>query len=216
MNSLSKTGAVAAFSEAAIYLFGFGVLIFLTPTEGTDMSDASERLAFILSQKTLYQYWILTIYVLFGVLLAFLVTALHEPKATFATIGTVLGYVWVVLVIASGMLTSVGLETVAKLFETQAGQAVSLWLSIETIQNGLGGGVEVVGGLWVFMFSLQALQLKKSFKAAHVVGLLVGALGILTVLPPLGDLAAAFGLGQILWFVLIGLFLWKQAGVAKQ
>ncbi len=149
--------------------------------------------------------------VLFGVLLAFLVTALQQSKAVLSTVGTVFGYVWVVLVIASGMLASTGLETVATLFEARPKQATALWLSIEAMQNGLGGGVEIVGGLWVFLISLQAIRQRRPCPLVHGLGLLVGTLGILTVLPPLGYLAAAFGIGQIAWFVLIGLYLCKQA-----
>ena len=229
MNSLLKIGAVAAFAEAAIYLFGFAVMLLMLMPEVANTADVSEKLSFILSNKTLYQYWMLIIYVLFGIALAFLVTALHSllmrhqqeqagkyvPKSpTFSgliAVGTVFGYVWVVLVIASGMITSVGLETVAPMFETKPEQAAALWLSIETVQNGLGGGVEVVGGLWVLLISLKAILQKQSCLLAHAIGFLVGAMGILTVFPSLSGFAAAFGLGQILWFVLIGLYLWEQS-----
>lgn len=209
MQSRLKIGALAAFAGAATYLFGFAVLLLIPPETAT--ASATEKLAFILAHKTLYQYWILTIYVLFGVLLAFLVTALQQSKAVLSTVGTVFGYVWVVLVIASGMLASTGLETVATLFEARPKQATALWLSIEAMQNGLGGGVEIVGGLWVFLISLQAIRQRRPCPLVHGLGLLVGTLGILTVLPPLGYLAAAFGIGQIAWFVLIGLYLCKQA-----
>ena len=214
---LIKLGAVAAFIEAAAYLIGFAFLIlWLAPIEEGGMSS-SEKLQFILSNKTLYQYWILIIYVLFGVALTFLVTALHHLLVASSTsselisVGTVFGYVWVVLVIASGMITNIGLEVVAKQFSTQPQQAIVLWQTIETIQNGLGGGVEIMGGLWVFIFSLYALSIRQEGRIIHYLGLFVGVSGILTVIPNLSFLGAAFGLSQIIWFILIGIHLFKQS-----
>lgn len=54
--------------------------------------------------------------------------------------------IWAGLVIASGMVASVGLEAVATLHAKDVAQAVTAWVAIAAIQDGLGGGVEIVGG----------------------------------------------------------------------
>lgn len=40
---------------------------------------------------------------------------------------------------------------------------------------------------------------------------LVGVAGVLTVVPPLGELGAVFGRGQILWFAWIGSFMLRRS-----
>lgn len=44
----------------------------------------------------------------------------------------------------------------------------------------------------------------------NVLGVFVGACGVLTVIPELSDLGALFGLAQIIWFLLLGVFFIKN------
>jgi hypothetical protein len=47
-------------------------------------------------------------------------------------------------------------------------------------------------------------------KALDILGLLVGAMGIMTILPAVNDLTGVFGLGQIVWFVWLGVLLLRS------
>lgn len=213
MKSLIKIAAYSAIVEAALYLFGFALLIgALNP--GDQVLDLADRLAFYSEHKTLYQYWILLIYVAFGVVLVFLSFSLNgllkEKQPVLSGLATVFGYVWSVLVIASGMITNIGLNAALALQTENIQQASQLWLTIETLQNGLGGGVEVVGGIWVLLVTLAGLKAHQLPKAMHWLGLLVGVAGILTVIPGLSELGAVFGLLQIIWFMWLGIALLKQ------
>lgn len=212
MKALYKIGGSAALAQAAIYIFGFILLIGSLNPEASSLS-INERLAFLSSNQALYQLWIFVIYVLFGVVLVFLSFALNgilkAKQPILSGIAVIFGYIWSVLVIASGMITNIGLEAALAQQTKNIQQASQLWLTIETLQNGLGGGVEVVGGIWVLLVTLAGLKAHQLPKAMHWLGLLVGLAGILTVIPGLGDLGAVFGLLQIVWFAWLGIVLLK-------
>ena len=200
---LERLGAWGAFFEAFAYLIGFVVMLFfLTPDEG------EELLPFLLKHKTLYQWWMLIIYVVFGIVLVPLVLALRQrldkKPSISLKLGTIFGQVWVVLVIASGMIAHQGIDSVARVFPIDSRQAAIMWATFEGVQNGLGGGVEIVGGLWVLFVSIVALRNQQLGKKTNYLGLIVGEAGILTVVPGLSELGAVFGLLQIVWFIAIG------------
>ena len=81
------------------------------------------------------------------------------------------------------------------------------------MQNGLGGGNEVVGGLWVLLVSLAALWKGGLPKTLNYLGVVIGLAGLITVVPgievigALSGLGVVFGLGFIVWFVWVGIFL---------
>lgn len=208
MKSLKKLAAYSALIEAALYIFGFAILV--GPLNPGDVTlTLPERLSFYNEHQALYQFWILLIYVVFGVTLVFLSFALNglmkEKNPILSGIAAIFGYIWSVLVIASGMLTNIGLSAALKHQSENTEQAYQLWLTIETIQNGLGGGVEVVGGIWVLLVTLAGHKANLFRKAFLILGCLVGLAGILTAIPGLSDLGAVFGLLQIVWFIWIGL-----------
>ncbi|UOY05064.1 hypothetical protein L0P88_14005 [Muricauda sp. SCSIO 64092] len=203
-----KIGGIAALIEALLYIIGIAFLFMVLSPAMDDTSSDIEKLAFILENKTLYQVWHLLIYVVFGLVLIPLTIAIHENFTTNSAIGKkvmpILGFIWSALVISSGMISNIGLETVNGLFIEEETTAVMAWEIIGAIQNGLGGGVEVVGGLWVFLISVHGLKEHIFPRSLNYFGLLVGGAGILTAIPGLGDLGLLFGLTQILWFGWIG------------
>jgi hypothetical protein len=214
MITLQKAGGVAAIVEALAYVAGFAVIATLLNPGNTEGWSQAQKLSFLLERKITFQMWTIFIYVVFGVALVVLAVALHErlkPKAqALMTIATSFGLIWAGLAIASGMVASVGLETVSKLHPHDLAQAVSAWATIGAVQNGLGGGVEIVGGLWVLLISVASLHVSALPRPLSYLGVLVGIAGILTVAPPLSELGALFGIGQILWFAWIGVMLLQR------
>jgi hypothetical protein len=76
------------------------------------------------------------------------------------------------------------------------------------VANGLGNANgEILGGLWVLLVSLAALRTGGLPKGLNILGLLVGVMGIITIIPALNGLVAVFGLDQIVWFVWLGIVL---------
>ena len=75
------------------------------------------------------------------------------------------------------------------------------------MQNGLGGGIEIVGGLWVLLVSLAGRRSGLLPGWLFYLGMLVGAAGVLTVNPGIDMAVELFGVGMILWFASVGLSL---------
>ena len=214
MFNLQKAGGIAALFETLAYVVGFSVMATLLNPGNTEGWSSAQKLAFVLERKPLFQTWTIFIYVAFGIALVVLAVALHErlkdKSLDLMKIATPFGFIWAGLVIASGMVASVGLEAVAATYSRDVAQATSTWVVIDTIQNGLGGGVEIIGGVWVLLISAASLRCAVFPKALGYVGILVGLAGVLTVVPMLKDLAAVFGISQILWFAWTGIIMLRR------
>lgn len=109
------------------------------------------------------------------------------------------------------MVGNIGVGTVADLAESDRGQAETVWSALDSIQNGLGGGNEVVGGLWVLLVSRASLRTTALPRALNHLGIVVGAAGIVTIVPALEMAGAVFGLGLIAWFVWAGVVMLARA-----
>jgi hypothetical protein len=105
---------------------------------------------------------------------------------------------------ASGMVANVGLEAVVDLHGNDPAASAALWTAVSTVTDGLGGGNEIVGGLWVALLSWAALRFGGLPKALAYFGLLIGVAGLVTVVPGLSSLGIVFGLGCIGWFLWLG------------
>ncbi len=215
---LQKWGGAAALYEALAYIIG--MVGFLTVVNLSEIADPLEKLAAMGQHQGLLSLLNLIVYVGFGAMLVVLTLALHErlqaQNSAVARVATVFGLIWAGLVIASGMVYNIGMETVVSLSATDPTQASTVWLAISSVFNGLGGGVEVVGGLWVVLLSVAALQNGALPRALNFFGLLVGAAGIITVVPALGEIGGmVFGLTQIIWFAWLGVAMLRTQPAAS-
>lgn len=209
---LQKIGGICAILEALIYISAFivygGILVFPS-------ADASieEELNFLSENYSTLAILNLVSYVLFGVLLAVLVLALHQRfknySPNFSKLASVFGIIWVGLVIASGMITNIGLESVIETGFKEPKNAVQIWSSIVIVSEGLGGGNEIVGGIWVLLLSVIALKGQLLSKPLIILSSIVGIAGILTIYP-LDLFTEIFGISQIIWFFWIGIFMLRK------
>lgn len=220
MFNLQKAGGIAALVEAAAYVLGFVVMATLLNPGDTDGWTPAQKLSFVLERQSIFQVLTIVIYVVFGIALVFLAVALHERlnvrSLDLMRVATPFGLIWAGLVISSGMVGSVGLEAVAALHSKEAAQAAFVWSAIGAVQDGLGGGVEIVGGVWVLLISAASLRSSEFPRALSYLGFFVGAAGTLTVVPSLGELGAIFGLGQIFWFVWLGIIMLRARPELKR
>ena len=219
MNKLQKWGGVAALYEALAYIIGFVGFIAVVNVGG--ITDPLEKVAAIVENQGLLTALHLIVYVAWGASLVVLSLALHErldgKRSALARTATAFGIIWSVLVIASGMIYNVGMETAVSLHAANPEQAATVWLAIESVFNGLGGGVEVVGGIWVLLLSAAALGNGSLSRAFNYFGFLVGVAGIVSVVPALAEISASlFGLTQIVWFAWLGMALLRQPKTAVQ
>jgi hypothetical protein len=211
-----KIGGVAALAAAATFVFGFALFASALSDYTTGDPTPAESVAFVADNEAVLYLWNAVIFILFGVVLVPLVLALHgrlrAGAPTLAPVAAVFGLIWSGLVIAAGMIGNIGLGTVADLQESDPAQAQAVWSALDSVQNGLGGGNEVVGGLWVLLVSLAALRTRVLPVPLNYLGIAAGAAGIVTIVPALELVGAIFGLGLIVWFVWVGIVLLRAAG----
>ncbi|ACA85061.1 DUF4386 family protein [Shewanella woodyi] len=210
MNNLQKIGGIAALFEAAIYIAAF--VFFGAFWDYPSSAGDAQKFIFLTNNQLILSIVNLTMYVVFGLFLAILVLALHQRMKTKAPalsqLASVFGIIWVGLVIASGMIANIGLAAVIDLSTSNIEQAKTLLVVVNTIVEGLGGGNEVVGGLWVLLLSIAGLKINELPKLLHYLGLFIGSVGILTIYPA-EILTEIFGLGQIIWFSWLGVAMLK-------
>lgn len=207
-------GGILAMIEAVLYIFGFMVLLLVFQPTIDEAKSGLDKLKYIIHNKAIYQAWIILIYVVFGLMLVPLTVTISENFKKQTTIWTkitpVFGFIWSALVIASGMIGVIGLEAVEKILLSDPNAALTSWETVEIIQNGIGGDVEIIGGLWVFLISITSLKEATFNTYLNYFGLIVGGAGILTIFPPHKDLGGVFGLTQIVWFIVIGIAMIKK------
>lgn len=218
MNKLNRAGGIAALFEAAAFIIGFFVLFtVLGPARYGSMSlPAGQHVAFLVANQSMMVAWNLLIYVAFGAALVVLSVAMHErlrPVApSLSNVAGAFGLIWAGLVLASGMVANIGLGAIVKLHATDPESAATLWQSYMVVTNGIGGGNEIVGGLWVLLVSLAALGTTGMPRLLAYLGIVVGAAGLATIVPALEEVGAIFGLGLIGWFAGVGLVMLNDRG----
>lgn len=206
--------------QAFCYVLGFVLLATLMNPGSTEGWTQVQKLEFILERQSLFVFWNIVIYVVFGAALVVLAVVLHRLLKPYTSllvaIGTPFGLIWAGLVVASGMVANVGLSWVSGAYDSGPDAAAQTWAVVGIVQDGIGGGVEVVGGIWVLCISIASLRARAILpKPINLLGLVVGVCGVATVVPVLGELGAIFGLLQIVWFVGIGAVL-LRANDAQQ
>lgn len=218
VHNLQKIGGIASLIMASTFIFGMVIFFTLLDPAGFTAADTDpvQNAAFLVDNHTVIALWYLVIYIVFGIFLVALVIALHEKlKAAAPSLmkaATAFGLIWAGLMFASGMIANVGTSTVVNLYSQNPEQAGFLWVSINSVITGLGGGNEIVGGLWVLLISLTALRMAGTLpKGLVYLGLLVGATGIFqTLVAEIEILGVIFGIGLIAWFIWVGIHLLRE------
>ena len=210
MKALQKSGGFAALYLAVAYLIG--LVLFIVVLDYPSITDPAQKVALLVEKQMVIFATNLLMYVFFGVFLVVLSLALYDRLKTAAPammqVATALGIIWAGSLAASGMVSNAGIDPTIALYATDPAQAALSWQGIETVASGLGNGNgEILGGLFVLLVSLAALRAGGLPKGLSLLGLLVGAVGILSVLPGLTDLVSFFGLSQMVWYVWLGMVL---------
>ena len=212
MKNLQKMGGIAALYEAAADLIGFALWIGVLNYSG-DLTPA-EKVASFVNNQSLWYLLNLVVYIVAGFFLVTLALALYERLKTntpaIMQIATATGLIWAGVVIASGMIANIGIENVVNLYNTDPAQAAPVWLAIDSVRDGLGGGNEIIGGVWILLVSWAALQAGGLPKGLNYLGVVIGVAGILSAVPALGMLTDIFGLTQIVWFIWLGIVMLRD------
>ena len=217
MNSLQKIGGFASLYLAVAYLIG--IVLFLFVLDYPSIVGPAQKVALLVDKQMVVYITNLLMYVIFGVFLVVLALALYERLNTTSPAiirtATAIGIIWAGALIASGMISNAGIAPVVALYGKDPAQSASTWLAIESVANGLGGANgEILGGLFTLLVSWAALRTNELPKGLNYLGLLVGAVGIISTIPGLSDLAGLFGMSQILWFVGLGIVMIRKPSSA--
>jgi hypothetical protein len=205
MKNLQKMGGIAALYAGVAFIVG--MLGFLLVVGWPD--DPVQQVAVLVNNQVSLHILYVIVYQVWAVFLVVLTLALYERlKADSPAVmqtATAIGIIWATVVIASGMIFNIGMDNVVDLHGEDPAQATTVWLVIESVSDAIGGGNEILGGLWVLLISWAALQSRGLPRALNYLGIVIGAAGILSALPGLGDVGLIFGLVQIVWFIWVGI-----------
>jgi uncharacterized protein DUF4386 len=213
MKSLQKSGGFAALYEAAAYIVG--MIGFLTVVNVSGVADPVQKVALMAENLAFLYIMHLITYVVWGMFMVVLALALYERLKTnspaIMQTATVFGIFWGCVIIVSGMIQNVGMQNVVDLYGKDPAQAGTVWLTIESVLGGLAGSNEAIGGIWILLLSWAALRTGELSKVLNYLGVVVGVAGIISIVPGLAELfIMIFALGQIVWFVWLGIVLLRS------
>jgi hypothetical protein len=214
MKTLQKFGAFAAFYLAAAYLIG--IILFIVVLDYLSITDPAQKVALNVDKQMVIFSTNLLMYVFFGLFLIILSLALYERLKRGAPaimqVATAIGIIWAGSLMASGMVANAGLDAIVPLYAKDPAQAALTWQGIEAVSHGLGfGNGDILGGLLSLLVSLAALRAGGLPKGLNILGLLAGAVGIISIVPGLSEtMGGIFGLISIIWFIWLGIVLLRS------
>ena len=217
MKSLQKMGGVSALVITAAFVVG--LVLNFTLLDSSGITDPVQKVAFLADTQAIMYIWIVFIYVIFGIFLVVLALALYDRLKTdspaMAQTATVFGLIWGGLCIASGLVFNIGMGTVVDLYGKDPAQAATVWLALDSVAQGIGCTIEIPGGLWTLLISWAALRAGMLPKALNYIGVVIGVAGVLTIVPAILDAAVmVFALGQIVWYVWLGIIMLRGSSNA--
>ena len=212
MKNLQKMGGIAALYAGAAYIVG--MVGFLLVVGWPD--DPVEQVAVLVQNQVSLHILHLIVYVVWAVFMVVLALALYERlkagSPAMIMTATVFGLIWAAVIIASGMIFISGMENVVNLYDTDPDKAATVWLAIDSVFGGLGGSNEVLGGIWILLVSWAALRAGQFPRVLNYLGVAIGVAGIISVVPALAELfVIIFALGQIVWFIWLGIVLLRSS-----
>jgi hypothetical protein len=220
MKNLQKFGGFAALIGAATNLFALVTLLTLLEPKGYGSDDPGQVVAFLADNQALMRVWYQIIWLVFGVSMIFLSLALYERlkagSPARAQAVTTFGLIYAVLVIVIGTLSINNLSTVVKLYGENPAQAATVWLTLDSVETGLGagGGETIITALWFLLLSWAALRARELPRVLNYLGMVLGVAGILSVVLASLGLSAVYGLGLIIWFVWLGIVMLRRSPVS--
>lgn len=218
MNSLRIAGATSALLVAFIYLLGFAIFFSVLDPGQTLTHD--ESVQFLIENRSILLPTMFVLYVLAGFSLLIVVQSLageiKDQMPWQSQTALIIGSIWSAMVIIAGFVYLTGMQVVFSLYPENAEQALVLELVVNTVFESLGGGNELIGGVWTVLISYLLLSETPDYKSLHLFGVLVGTAGIVSVVPILAEAVTLFGLGQIFWFVGLGVRFLKKKNESQQ
>jgi len=219
MKTPQRMGGIAALIGAATNLFALVTLLTLLEPKGYSSDDPGQVVAFLADNQALMRAWYVIIWLVFGVSMILLSLALYDRlksgSPAQAQAVTTFGLIYAVLVIVIGALSINNLSTVVELYGKNPAQAATVWLTLDSVETGLGagGGETIVTALWLLLLSWLALRARELPRVLNYLGVVLGVAGTFSVVLASLVLSAVYGLGLIIWFVWLGIVMLRRSPV---
>jgi Domain of unknown function (DUF4386) len=203
MRSQQRSGGLASLYMALAYLIG--MVFFLVVLRTPSITEPADRVALLVAQQNVILATNLLMYVFFGIVLVVLALALHERLKVGAPAvmgaATAIALIWAASLILSGMVANASVDPVVGLYARDPAQAALVWQAVESVTNGLSdANGEILGGLWTLLIAVAAQRAGQLPRFLNLLGAVVGAVGIVSIVPGLAALTGVFGVGQLIWF----------------
>lgn len=199
-------GIVTSLYMAIAYLTG--IIIFIVVLRYPMITEEIDKVMIIINMRSMVFITNLFMYVLFGpVLILFILylKSIFSKQTLLIKFSAITGYIWAGSLTASGMINNGVIEPTIRLFHESPDRAIFLNRIVNSISLSIGNGNgEILGGIMTLCFGLAFFRDAKLSKGIGILGLIVGAIGIISLIPALVDLTAVFGILQLVWFVIIG------------
>jgi len=198
--AMSTYGAFALIGMALCYLALIIIYgVFVGPAPSNDIAD---KIAYLLEHKQLVQFTYIIGYLLFACLLTVVIQAINtRHKSNLITIASMFGFCWIVVLFSAGMMGITSLELLSNLDKAQLTESKVIYYSNLLLVESLGGGIELLGGLWVGLLGVYAWQQKSISNSFAIFSLIKGSIGIATVFTSADILRDLFGLTGVIWFL---------------
>ncbi|NQZ85380.1 MAG: DUF4386 family protein [Nanoarchaeales archaeon] len=208
--NLEIMGGISSIYLGLAYIIG---ILFYTLI--LNINPAHNKLETLINNQLEFHIITLIIYIFFGLFLIIFSLSLHQTlKKHYPNIinfTTILGIFWAFIIMISGLIQNVGAKKVIEIYQTNPELAISTWTTLQIIQDALGGGTEIIGGIWILLISIVALKSKTFPKPLNYLGIIIGIAGISSEVPMFSELGGMiFGLTQIIWFIWLGIILIKE------
>ncbi|ADZ92398.1 hypothetical protein [Marinomonas mediterranea] len=201
-----KLSGYLSLIQGAIFLISILWYVILLMPIGVELRALSvDQLALITEHKGMLQLFYGIAYVLFALLLVGLNIAICKVDNTsiMNNIALIMGSIWSGFLLGCGLLVIASFEYIA-MPHSDNSIKLNLLMFVSVIVEAIGGGNELVGGIWVASISISLKKACHIGSSQCLLGLAIGVIGIMTVVPSLGELGALFGIGMIVWFAALG------------
>lgn len=213
--NIQRLGGLAALYCGLAYLLM--IVYFLVIVDYPSITDQAVKIQMFMenqaSMTTIYLFG----YAVFGLVLVVLSVALYDKlkgsSENGAKISAIYAIIWACMLISTGMIYIRGINTVVDLYAIDPINAIAVWTGIEATAFGLSFvDGEIIGGLWTLMISVIAIKVSTFNKGVNYLGILVGVAGIASIIPAFNAAGGTgiFGIGQMVWYIWIGILLIKK------
>jgi hypothetical protein len=215
MKSLQKPGGIAAIVAAATYLFAMGLAVSVLKPMADPSLGFQDSMTFLMANKPLVLVWHFSMYLINGCCLVVLVLAVHErlkkSSPRIAMVASAFGLIWTAFVFLSGFIMNYGTDVLITLYGKSQAQAEALKNALDTITIGIDSSDKFLGCLWIGLASLAAFKPRAFPKTFSIFGLAISAAGLIgTTIPSLVSLSYLFGVGAILWWLAVGIYMLRK------